>query len=256
MITVAPAPSASVIAEPEATAKPAEPPEETTRRHQIALTLKPGTAPCTMVMEGGGFNDYPEWFMIMGVTRITTEESGGCAAGVVYDLAAEKKQNPPDMDLESLSAGSFLKPGQKWPAEMEDHSSWNVTEDLNFDDVMDLCVVSMTGAYNYSQYCWLFDTKSRTFVRNKALEELIFMHVDRKKQKLTNSYRLGGPVYANNEYVWQQGQLVITHAARSYFGEKPDGTPLPPGFGHWLIRYELRNGKLVKTFEGAQRETP
>jgi hypothetical protein len=31
-------------------------------------------------------------------------------------------------------------------------------------------------------------------------------------------------------------------------------TPLPPGHTFWLIRFERRNGKMVKTFEGALKD--
>jgi hypothetical protein len=248
-------PSSSAAPKPAPIAKPPEPPPYAAGRHKVALTLKPGDAPCTLVWDGKVFEDHPEWFTITSVTRIATEDGGACASAVFYDLLKETKRNPDDMDPMELVAGIFEKPGQKLPADV-DTSTWNVTEDLDFDDVADLCVVVMTGAYNYSQKCWLFDTKSRTFVRNEELDELIFMTVDRKKQILKNAFRAGGPVYENNEYKWQKGKLVNTYKAVSYFMEKPDGGPLPPGFGHWLTRYELRNGKLVKTFDGALRESP
>lgn len=207
-------------------------------------------------MEGTLFQDHPEWFVITSVSRMATEESGGCAASLLYDLSQETKADPNDMDPEPLVAGIFRKPGQTLPPDVADGPIWNVTEDLDFDTIADLCVVVMTGAYNYSQMCWLFDAKSRTFVRHAELDPLIFVQVDRQKKKLTSAFRAGGPVYQNNEYQWQNGKLVRTFQSVSYFGEKPDGTPLAPGFSHWLIRYELRRGKMVKTFDGALREKP
>ncbi len=224
--------------------------------HKVALTLEPGKPPCTLVFDGALFKNKPEWFVITSVSRIATEESGGCAANEFYNVKHEKKLRPDDMDPEPLTAGIFLKPGQTRPADLEGDPVWNVTEDLNFDGVMDLCVVSMTGAYNYSQYCWLFDTNTRKFVRNTELDELIFMKIDPKTKKLTSAYRAGGPVYVNHEYEWRNNKLVKTYHSTSYFGEKPDGTPLAAGFSHWVIRHELRNGKFVKTFDGPMRETP
>lgn len=142
------------------------------------------------------------------------------------------------------------------PPDMEDATIWNVTEDLNFDGAADLCVVSMTGAYNYSQLCWLFDTKSRTFVRHAEIDPIIFMGIDRKKKRLGSFFRAGGPIYEKNEYEWHSGKLVKVLGVTTYLGERPDGKPLNPGFDRWEVRYELRKGTLVKTFEGAMREKP
>lgn len=230
--------------------------EGATRIHTVSLTLEPGQSPCKVVFHGALFQDHPEWFVITSVERMETEESGGCAAGVFYDLTKEKKADPNDMDPEPLVAGTFRKPGQTLPKDVDDGPLWNVTDDLNFDGIADLCVVVMTGAYNYSQQCWLFDKKSRTFVRHREIDDLIFMTIDAKKKKLKSSFRAGGPVYESNDYEWQSGRLVKTFQSVSYFGEKPDGTPLTKGFSHWLIRYELRQGKLVKTFEGPIGDKP
>lgn len=254
--SAAPRPSVSAAPTAEAPPPPPEPSDDEPSPHKVSLTLEPGKPPCTLVLEGDLFQDHPEWFVITSVSRMATEESGGCQAGVLYDLSKETKAHPDDMDPEALTAGIFRKPGQTLPADVSDGPLWNLTEDLNFDGVMDLCVVVMTGAYNYSQQCWLFDTKSRTFARHRALDELIFVEVDQKKKKLKSSFRAGGPVYENNEYEWQKGKLVKTYQSVSYFGETPDGKPLSAGFSHWIIRRELRNGKWVKTFEGPMKDTP
>ena len=247
--------SASAAPPPGPTAKPEEPPK-TAPSQKVALTLEPGKPPCTLVLDGERFEDHPEWFTITNVTRMATEESGGCAAGVFYDLSKDIKPDTSWLDSQPLAAGAFQKTEKPLPAEAEGGPGSNRTEDLNFDGVNDLCVVQARGAYGYSQKCYLFDTKSRTFVHYPDLDDVVSMMIDRQKKKITNSYRVGGPVYENNEYVWQKGKLVKTFRETSYLFEKPDGTPLNPPFHHWLTKYELRNGKLVKTFDGAIREKP
>jgi len=231
-----------------------ERPVKTSSQHRVDLTLEPSKPPCTLLLDGQLFDDHPEWFVITSVTRMATENGESCAGAVFYDFSKETRKHPEAMDPEPLVAGSFQKPGKTVPADA-DGPFWNLTEDLNFDGIVDLCVVVMTGAYNYSQQCWLFDKSARTFVRHADLDDLIFLKVDPQKKKLTSAFRAGGPVYENNEYEWRQGKLVKTFQSTSYFGEKPDGTPLAAGFSHWLIRKELRGDKLVKTFEGALRST-
>jgi hypothetical protein len=39
-------------------------------------------------------------------------------------------------------------------------------------------------------------------------------------------------------------------------GERPDGRPLPKGFSRWVVRRVLRGGKLVKVFDGPERDKP
>lgn len=251
-VNAAPPPVTSVATQPES---PANPPKEESQvkaasRNRVSLTLEPGKRECTLVFDGESFEDHPEWFVVTSVTRIATENGEGCAESVFYDFSKETRPHPEAMDPQRLVAGSFHKPGQTLPQDA-DGPFWNLTRDLNFDGIVDLCVVVMTGAYNYSQQCWLFDKPSRTFVRHTDLDDLIFLQVDEKKKKLTSAFRAGGPIYENNEYEWRQGKLVKTFQSISYFGEKPDGTPLSAGFSHWLIRNELKGGKFVKTFEGA-----
>ncbi len=236
---------------PEKAANPPQPPAPS--RHQVSLTLDHGKPPCTLHFEGLFFEDHPEFFKIGNVVRIATEDSGGCAAGIVFDLSTEPAIDSDGLERHPLVAGFFKKPGQTLPKDV-DAASWNEIQDLNFDDIADLCVVVETGAYNYGQRCWLFDEQTRTFVRHAELDDLIFVEVDHKTKKLKSAYRGGGPVYRNNEYEWQKGKLVKVFESIAYFGEKPDGTALPPGASFWLIRHELRGGKMVKTFDGALRD--
>jgi hypothetical protein len=252
--TVATAPPAPT-AEPDPKAKPAEPPAKPATRSQIALTLRPGDPPCTLALDGERFSDHPEWFEIDTVSRMATEAGGACVAGVFYDLAADKKK--PDAqwwDDFTLAAGIFAKPGQKLPPSTG--GTFNVIDDLDFDGYADLCVVVFMSAYNYVQKCWLFDPAARTFVRNKELDAVIHMTIDRTRQVLTQSMRVSGPVYADNEYAWLNGKLVQTVEQMAAAGEKIQGGPLPKGATYHLIRKELRNGRLVKVREEFGKPKP
>lgn len=263
VVTMAPPPSASVSANlpPEDPAPNAAAPESSdtdpTPRHKLVLTVRPGDPPCTLVLDANAFREEPEWFMLMGVSRMATESGGSCAASVFYDFATEPKQ-PMMEESEALplEAGVFCKPGQTLPKDMDGVTVWNRAEDLDFDDDTDLCVVTRTEGYLYDQMCWLFDASSRTFVRNDDLDALIFMTIDRKKKTLSNSIRSGGSVHHNNEYEWQHGELVNTKSSMTIMGQTMDGKPLPPGFSHWEVRHERRKGALVKTFEGPIRVVP
>src|SRR6185436_16297775 len=98
----------------------------------------------------------------------------------------------------ALAAGLFAKPGQQLPPSTGGATN-NVIEDLDFDGYADLCVMVFMASYNYVQKCWLFDPAARTFVRNKELDAVIHMTIDRKRKVLTQAMRVSGPVYADNE---------------------------------------------------------
>lgn len=219
------------------------------RVHRIDLELQPGAPKCRLVFESGMFELQQDWFSAAMITRIATEASPGCAAGTLYDLSKETKAKPDDLDPDVLQGGLFRMPGR--PETEETKESWNHFEDLNFDQNADLCVVNMTGAYNYSHRCWLFDPTSRTFVRNADLEEVIFMTIDRTKKTLSNSMRAGGPHYMRAEYAWIGGKLAVLWSENIILGEKPDGKSIPGK--QWVVRYERKGNKLVKVREGAQK---
>jgi hypothetical protein len=219
-------------------------------RARIPLTLRPGDPPCTLVMQGERFEDHAGWFTIDAVTHIATEEGGACAAAPLFDLATAKPRSPQGLSPAALVAGVFFKPNEK-PIDPVTESTWNVLEDLDFDGYADLCVVELTAAYNYMQQCWLFDPRARSFVRHEELDPLIFMKLDPKKKQIEISFRLSGPVYENSRYEWRSKKLVHIYESTSVSGEKMDGSPLPAGFQYWVTRRELRNGVMVKTFDGA-----
>ena len=123
VVTLAPPPASAASAEPAppapAAAPATEPPDESPQ-HKIALTLRPGDPPCTLVMDGGLFSETPDTFVIASVSRIATEASGGGARPACSTISAARKKPRPDaMDPEPLQAGPFLKPGRTMPPDAD-----------------------------------------------------------------------------------------------------------------------------------------
>lgn len=248
VVNAVPAPAVSSATQPAASALPPTP-ESEERVHRLDVELQPGAPGCRMVFDSGMYEDHQDWYTAAMISRIMTEASPGCAAGELFDVSKETKAHPDDLDPDVLQGGVFSKPGH--PETDETKDSWNRFEDLNFDQYADLCVVNMTGAYNYSQKCWLFDPATRKFVRNAELDDVIFMAVDRKKKTISNFMRAGGPHYMQAEYGWIGGKLSVLWSENIILGETPTGKRIP-GM-RWVVRHERRGDKLVKVKEGPQK---
>jgi hypothetical protein len=133
-------------------------------------------------------------------------------------------------------------------------SRWNAILDLNFDGYADLCVdESSPGDHFYTQRCWLFDPDRRTFVREQALDPLIFVEVDEATKTLRSQRPAGGDVWVNTEYQWMAGTLMMT-VEEVTRPTQPDGSALPLGFNRWRERKERRNGRLVPVVNGPEHE--
>lgn len=238
---------------PAASAAPAAGPQSV--RRTVDVVLKPGDPPCTLVFDVRGADDFKEdedtftaWF----VSRIATEASGACAAGVLYDLPNEpivRADNPPA----PLEGGDFLKPGRTAPPDRLG-LEYSVLLDLNFDGYADACVARTqnVGHSNYFQYCWLFDPQKRIFVRTAALDPLVWVKIDTKKKTLESTRGAGGGVVVTTRYQWIGGELVMVYEEVTR-ENRPDGGPIPRGFTNWVLRSEFRRGKLVKVFDGPVR---
>jgi hypothetical protein len=207
-----------------------------------------------MIFDAGVFSEEADSFVAGDISRIATAEGGACAARALYDLAREPKDSY-GMEAEALAGGPFLKPSRPRPKDY-DGNEWDHFLDMNFDGYADLCVVVLTGAYNYSQRCWLFDPTSRTFVREKTLDEIIFMTLHPDQKVIEAGYRAGGPTYFHGEWAWQKKALVPTLEVWTTLGARPDGKDLPKGFTHWVVRKERRAGRLVKVLDGPEKVKP
>ena len=120
-----------------------------------------------------------------------------------------------------------------------------------------LCVVAMTGSYDYSQRCWLFDPKKRVFVRESDLDALSFVEVHpATPDPLRRPPHRGAGVQRFRVRLGEKGKLVVARTEQTILGQSPKGKPLPPGFAHWTVRYERRGGRLVKVFDGPERAKP
>jgi hypothetical protein len=244
--------SAPVVAAPP----PREPPSEQTAfhaetgHHEVHVVLHSGDAPCTLLIDGIFVSESADSFTVGNVSRIATAASGACAEAVLYDVVEETKAMRSEDDDEPmpLHARHFLKPGHSRPSNADEDWDWNRFADMNFDGYADLCVVVRAGTWGYQQRCWLFEPHKRVFVREKALEPLIFMRLDPSTRTISSEGRIGFCEYVSTKHAWYAGHLVETMKEITNC-ERPNGTPVPDG-STYLVRRERRAGRMVKTFDG------
>jgi hypothetical protein len=220
--------------------------------HRLSLRIDPAAGACTIVMRSGTFTDGESSIVVAVIDRVFTEDSAGCKAGVLFDLASEPPGSP-DEPNDALSGGVIALPGKLGEVSKDaDGPLGGFFEDLSFDGVMDLCVVQAYGAYNYSQRCWVFDKTTRRFARVPGLDEHLFLSIDVAHKRLISSYRLGGQAYTRLESGWVNGKLVTLRRVTSYLGETPSGETLEQG-GVYEVVHERRGNKLVKVSERVVR---
>lgn len=222
--------------------------------HQVDLVLRRRDAPCTLMFEGIDFAEDDSSFDIWMVSRMATLPGGSCSGNVFFDVAIEPKPTPGDVESSTLVAGAFTKAGHALPAGAMPPQ--NPILDMNFDGYADLCVAK-SGVQdrfygNYVQRCWLFDPLRRTFVREQALDPLIYLKIDSANRKLISTRAVGVDHTATSEYQWVQGTLTMT-AEELHWPVLPDGQPLPPGVAYWKKRKELRGGRMNPVFDGPVR---
>jgi hypothetical protein len=215
--------------------------------HRIEIVLRPASKPCTLLVRSAIFEDTTDYWMLGAVSHLATEQSAGCAAGVLFDPSVEVVPEGEE-PTEALEAGAMAKPGgRELSGEIPEGA---VLADYDFDGSLDLCVKQSFGAYNFSQRCWLFDPTARRFVRNAELETMQNIEIDVSKRMLASSWRVGGPVYTAVQKRWIDGKLVTIREVLTHLGETPSGKPLPPGKSSWEVVSVRRGGKLVKQSEG------
>lgn len=214
--------------------------------HRWLLTLRSAGAPCTLLARAQSFEDAAEHWTVRQIRWLATEESGSCAAGTLFDAAAEQPSADAE-PVESLDGGPIAKPGTAGTG--FEPPDGGVLADFNFDQHLDLCVKQAFGSYNFSQRCWVFDPATRRFVREAELEELQEIEIDKRSKTLRSSWRIGGPAYVAVEKRWIGGKLVKTRETLTHLGETPQGQPLPDGHSY-VVEYQRRGGKLVRVREG------
>jgi hypothetical protein len=240
-----------------ASAAPAPPPDAIPKdaSREVTVVLRPGDPPCTLVFDPFLF-DRGDIFTAMQVTRIATKAGGACAEGVLYDLAKETKAWPDAPDPEPLAVGPIYKPETPKPA-TPDFTDLNRFIDMNFDGYADLCVVTTSELFpSYGQRCWLFDPGKRVFVREPALDPLVYMTLHPEKKMISAHWPMGPRREHGREATWIKGQLVTTMEEELTAEERPDGHALPKGFSRWVVRRVLRGGKLVKVVDGPEKDKP
>ena len=129
--------------------------------------------------------------------------------------------------------------------------------DMNFDGYLDLKVTYAMGAYNQSRKYWLYQPRTRRFVKSTDLENLLWPQFDPETKTIKDGGRVGGPVYTDGVYQWIRGKLETLESVTTYLGEDPQGNPLPAGYSSYKVRYKRVAGKLSKVFDGPVKpQTP
>jgi hypothetical protein len=206
----------------------------------VRAQLAPQAAPCTLLFDAGGFREDAEGWTIAAIRSVATAAGGACAAA---ELDGMREGTMAELELETLEGGRIAKPGRT-------AVDGEMLEDLNFDGYRDLCIRAMSGAYNYSHVCWLFDPPSKRFRRYAKLDQHIYLTADPKTKRLVSAHRHSGPTYGETIMRWEKGELIVQRTVVSTIGERPDGKPLPPGFDRWEVVRERRGGQMVKVREG------
>jgi len=222
---------------------------------RLSLQIVPREPPCAVGFHGDRLVEDSSSRTVSGIDRIWVEESPTCAAAVVFDLETALKTQPDDF-WEALEGGWLPKTDRSGLVATADPDRGPpLLHDMNFDGALDIDVVLSTGAYNQGHVYWLFDPKSRSFVRNQELAGLIWPIFDATKQEIRAGGRIGGPSYIDGRYQWIAGKLETMFEEITDLGVDPNGDPLPPGHSKYITRHERQGGKLVEVFNGPVKGT-
>lgn len=115
-------------------------------------------------------------------------------------------------------------------------------EDLNFDGWPDLRFFKMLGNVNAVDYGLLYDPETGTFERNKTLEGICFLELDREKKALYGWERGGWGMYFDYIYRWVDGEPRMVRMV----GSEPatDGMETDSDYTVWdYVDGELREVK-------------
>lgn len=115
-----------------------------------------------------------------------------------------------------------------------------LTEDFNFDGYDDLMLLEGWGARLRQYEIWLFDPKSKRFIYNADLSDLMSPNADKNKKIITTWYNRGSAArdYQYTEYKWKGKRLIKILEV--------DQKGIEENKFHKIIK-ELHNGKLEVT---------
>lgn len=94
-------------------------------------------------------------------------------------------------------------------------------QDINFDGLLDLMIITQRGGANATAAYWLFNPKTKTF---ESLGTYPVLTVDTEKKRLKNYIRGGsaGLVYEAREYSFVDQKLTLMREEKEHATSQPD----------------------------------
>ncbi len=126
--------------------------------------------------------------------------------------------------------------------------------DVNFDGYSDLSVIVDAGATgNSSSLYWLYDPKTKHFVRAAMLDALPTVSPDPQHKVLRTYWKGGhaGAIYTRAEYRWHGHKLELVREERQEVDPKNESGDI-----YLRVVRELKGGKLKQTVRKKFRYAP
>ncbi|MDR0476055.1 MAG: hypothetical protein LBH43_20610 [Treponema sp.] len=124
----------------------------------------------------------------------------------------------------------------------------DVAVDYNFDNYMDIAVLSGRGAYHSWYDIFIYNPEEKKYYYNKELSESPDVWVDVETQTVKAHGKGGhaGLIYVYNEYKWENGQLTLIYNSRQDYDE---GSGL-----YILVKRSLQDGSWLEQTEAFRAE--
>jgi hypothetical protein len=170
----------------------------------------------------------PEYrFVATGVAQGTDEWIPGFVMGLnVYD---ENGESILSADFSEIAAGKAV--GYSVYNGMMDTMGLHVT-DVNFDGYKDVIILNtFGGAHSNTWYdCWLWNTKTSSFVASKSFAEICNPALDAEKKCIYSTGGSGADYWGGCIYQYIDGEFVVTNELDTDY--------------NGLVERELVNGEM------------
>ena len=118
--------------------------------------------------------------------------------------------------------------------------------DYNFDNYMDIAILSSRGVSNQVDEIFIYSPKTKSYSRNNKLSDIMNVWVD-KETKILRSHVKGGHagrLYESSEYKWEKDELVMIQSENQDYDDAS---------GQYIrITKTLKDGKWVEKRESSE----
>jgi len=152
----------------------------------------------------------PEYrFIATGVVKESDEWAFGYIMGL--DIYDENGKSILSADFSGISEDG-AETGYHVYNEMMDTMGLHVT-DVNFDGYKDVIILNtFAGAHANTWYdCWLWDTKTSSFVESKSFAEICNPALDKEKKCIYSAGGSGAAYWGGQIYKFIDGEFVLTN---------------------------------------------